>query len=114
MPSAASARDETVGKILLNLQRRFRAKAARAKEPGGEAPNAARVSVLARRALTAYTLGDGPVCLRRLARLARLFPPASRPPARGILLAMADRAGEEVTSEEMLLAVFLMRCVAEG
>ena len=103
------ARDETVGKILLNLQRRFRAKAAQAKDS-----HAARVSVLAKRALAAYTLGGGAACLRRLARLARLLPPASRPPARGILLALADRTGEEVTPEEVLLAVFLARCVAEG
>ena len=48
------ARDETVGKILMNIQRRYRARAAQGKEPG-----AARISILAKRTLAAFTLGDG-------------------------------------------------------
>ena len=53
------ARDETVGKILLNVQRRFRARASQGKDP-----NAARVAALAKQALAAYVKPETAVPLR--------------------------------------------------
>ena len=103
------ARDETVGKILMNIQRRYRARAAQKKEPG-----AARISVLAKRALSAYTLGDNRVCLDRLARMARLLPSDPVLPACEILLALDARAGEAPSGEEVLLGVFLVRRMTGG
>jgi hypothetical protein len=67
------ARDETVGKILVNIQRRHRARAAQTKEP-----NAARIYALAKSALLAYTLGDSTLCISRLNRLAQLVPLEAR------------------------------------
>ena len=99
----AYARDETVGKILLNLARRYRARAAQKKEA-----SAARISVYAKQALTAYTSGDYTACLRRLIRLAALLPAASDSPARAILTALGTLPGS-VGVEEALLAVFLVR-----
>jgi hypothetical protein len=99
----AYARDETVGKILLNLARRYRARAAQKKEA-----SAARISVYAKQALTAYTSGDYTACLRRLIRLAALLPAASDSPARAILTALGTPPGS-VGVEEALLAVFLVR-----
>ena len=103
------ARDETVGKILMNIQRRYRARAAQKKEPG-----AARISILAKRALAAYTLGDNKACLDRLARLARLLPSDPALPACEILLALDARDGETPSGEEVLLGVFLVRRLTGG
>lgn len=103
------ARDETVGKILLNIQRRYRARAAQGKEP-----NAARISVLAKRALTAFTVGDNALCLHRLARLARLIPSDPILPACEILQALDERMQKTPSSEEVLLAVFLVRRMTGG
>jgi len=103
------ARDETVGKILMNIQRRFRARAAQGKEPG-----AARISILAKRALAAFTLGDDRACLDRLARMARLMPSDPILPACEILLALEARSGEAPSGEEVLLGVFLVRRMTGG
>ena len=103
------ARDETVGKILLNIQRRYRARAAQKKEPG-----AARISVLAKRALAAYTLDDNRVCLDRMARMARLMPSDPVLPACEILLALDARDGRAPSGEEVLLGVFLVRRMTGG
>ena len=103
------ARDETVGKILMNIQRRYRARAAQGKEPG-----AARISILAKRALAAYTLGDNKTCLARLARMARLLPSDPVLPACEILLALDARSGGAPSGEEVLLGVFLVRRMTGG
>lgn len=103
------ARDETVGKILMNVQRRYRARAAQKKEPG-----AARISILAKRSLTAYTVGDNKACLDRLARMARLLPSDPALPACEILLALDAREGEAPSGDEVLLAVFLLRRLTGG
>jgi len=103
------ARDETVGKILMNIQRRYRARAAQGKEAG-----AARISILAKRALAAYTLGDDGACLDRLARMARLMPSDPVLPAYEILLALDAREGEAPSGEEVLLGVFLVRRMMGG
>ncbi len=98
------ARDETVGKILLNLARRYRARAKQQKEG-----NAARISVSAKQALTAYTAGDYAACLRRLVKLAALLPAAEGSPARAILTALKAQTEYVIGVEEALLAVFLVR-----
>ena len=102
------ARDETVGKILLNIQRRHRARAAQLREP-----NAARISALAKRALIAYTGGENTVCVSRLNRLAQLAPIQSANTAAHqilSLLAFPDTETAPVSSpDEALLAVFLVR-----
>ena len=103
------ARDETVGKILMNIQRRYRARASQKKEPG-----AARISILAKRALAAYTLGDSRACLDRLTRLARLLPSDPALPACEILLALDARREEAPSEEEVLLGVFLVRRLTGG
>ncbi len=103
------ARDETVGKILMNIQRRYRARAAQGKEPG-----AARISILAKRALASYTLGDNKACLDRLARMARLMPSDPMLPACEILLTLDARGGEAPSGEEVLLGVFLVRRMMGG
>ena len=103
------ARDETVGKILMNVQRRYRARAAQREEPG-----AARISILAKRVLAAYTLGDSKTCLDRLARLARLLPSDPVLPACEILLALDARQEQAPSEEEVLLGVFLMRRMTGG
>ena len=95
------ARDETVGKILLNLARRYRARAKQTKDS-----RAARISVYAKQALSAYTLGDYAACLRRLVKLAALLPPALDSPASATLTALSR---QEMGVEEVLLAVFLVR-----
>lgn len=103
------AQDETVLKILMNIQRRFRTRAAQEK-----APNAARIAVLAKRALAAYTLSDNALCLSRLTRMARLLPSDPMFPACEILLALDARKETTVSSEETLLAVFLVRRMTGG
>ena len=103
------ARDETVGKILMNIQRRYRVRAAQRKEPG-----AARISILAKRALTAYTVGDNQVCLDRLTRIARLMPSDPVLPACEILLALDARGEKTPSGEEVLLGVFLVRRMTGG
>ena len=106
------ARDETVGKILLNLSRRYRTRAFSQKEA-----DAARISVYAKQALAAYTSGDLTRCLSRLVRLASLLPPAPGAPAPAILQALGERAeppGAETEIEEALLAVFLVRRLIGG
>lgn len=106
----SSAREETVGKILSSLQRRHRAKAAQ-----GNAPNAARVAALAKRALAAYLTGENSLAVRRLARLARLLPPEPYPTAQELLRKLNARAQNPetpVNAEEALLAVFLIRRLA--
>ncbi len=97
------ARDETVGKILINLARRYRARAAQKKEAG-----AARIAVYAKQALAAYTSGDNALCLDRLTRLAALLPTAPGTPAWTILEALR-RLPSPLQAEEVLLAVFLVR-----
>ncbi len=105
------ARDETAGKILLNIQRRYRARAAQAKEP-----NAARISALAKRALIAYTTGENALCIKRLNHLARFLPTEhDLGAAREILGDLAARVpgnAEEISVDECLLAVFLVRRMA--
>jgi len=101
------ARDETVGKILLNLGRRYRARASSKKEA-----NAARISIYAKQALAAYTSGDMALCLDRLVRLAALLPPVPGVPAQAILRALKEHAPPEI--EEVLLAVFLVRRLTGG
>ncbi len=100
------ARDETVGKILINLSRRYRARAAGKKEA-----DAARISVYAKQALAAYTSSQSAVCIGRLTRLARLLPPMPGIPALSILEAL-DRSANPPEWEEVLLAVFLVRRLA--
>lgn len=111
----AYARDETVGKILMNIQRRYRGRALRERQP-----QAARLSVRAKQALEAYTGGDMTACLRRLAQIVTLLP--SEGERRGAslaarqalqtLYARAER-GIGATSEEVLLGVFLVRLLTE-
>jgi len=101
------ARDETVGKILLNLGRRYRTRASAKKEA-----NAARISIYAKQALAAYTSGDMARCLDRLVRLAALLPPVPGVPAQAILRALREHAPPEI--EEVLLAVFLVRRLTGG
>ena len=106
------ARDETVGKILLNVQRRYRARASQGKDP-----DAARVAALAKQALAAYASGDLSRCVRRLARLARRLTGEPSAPALEILTALEARARDEsrpTMPEEALLAVFLVRRLAGG
>ena len=98
------ARDETVGKILLNLGRRYRSRAAQKKDLA-----AARISVYARQALAAYTTNDYNVCLSRLVRLVALLPPAPDSPASRTLTALSALPETEIGVEEVLLAVFLVR-----
>jgi len=102
------ARDETVGKILLNIQRRYRARAQRRE------PKAARISILAKRTLTAYTVNDNGLCLQRLARLARLMPSEPLLPACEILMALEAREQQTPSAEEVLLGVFLVRRMTGG
>ncbi len=98
------ARDETAGKILLNLARRYRARASQKKEIG-----AARISVHAKQALAAYTSGDYAACLGRLVRLTALLPAASESPALSILTVLEAQPAGEIGVEEALLGVFLVR-----
>ncbi|MGI4787724.1 MAG: MFS transporter [Janthinobacterium lividum] len=102
------ARDETVGKILINLGRRYRTRAAQKKDG-----DAARISVYAKQALAAYTSGDNGRCLDRLIHLADKLPPVSELPARSILLALG-RQEKPPEIEEVLLGVFLVRRVTGG
>ena len=102
------ARDETVGKILMNIGRRYRARAAQKKEG-----DAARIAVYAKQALAAYTSGDNPRSVNRLVRLASLLPPAADSPARLILTALSRQDAPSQT-EEALLAVFLVRRMTSG
>ena len=105
------ARDETVGKILLNIQRRHRARAAQAKEP-----NAARIYALAKSALLAYTLGENTLCISRLNRLALLVQPETRTAVTHEILNLLAQENPEgsppSSSDEALLAVFLVRRLA--
>ena len=104
------ARDETVGKILLNVQRRFRARATQGKDP-----NAARVAALAKQALAAYAAGNNALSIRRLARMARRLTAEGDAPAQEILAALevqARDAARPIMPEEALLAVFLVRRLA--
>jgi len=103
------ARDETVGKILLNLSRRYRARASQKK-----GPEAARIAVYSKHALAAYTSGDNTYCVSRLVRLGSLLPSANTgSPASAILAALGEQAAPPET-EEVLLAVFLVRRLTEG
>lgn len=101
------ARDETVGKILLNLGRRYRTRASAKKEA-----NAARISVYAKQALAAYTSGNTALCVSRLVRLAALLPPVPGVPALMILRALGEQPPPDV--DEVLLAVFLVRRLTGG
>jgi HEAT repeat protein/MFS-type transporter involved in bile tolerance (Atg22 family) len=101
------ARDETVGKILMNLGRRYRTRASQKKEAG-----AARISIYAKQALAAYTFGDLARCVNRLVRLAALLPPVPGP-AQAILSAIEAQPRPPET-EEALLAVFLVRRLTGG
>lgn len=106
------ARDETVGKILLNIQRRFWARASQGKEA-----NAARISAGAKRSLSAYITGNYALCIARLNRMAQLLPsePAAAV-AQEILRLLPGTDGESngspLSSDEALLAVFLVRRLA--
>ena len=102
------ARDETVGKILLNLGRRYRTRAAQKKEG-----DAARISVYSKQALAAYTSGDNALCVDRLIRLARRLPSSADLPARTILEGLG-RQTNPAGMEEALLAVFLVRRLTGG
>ncbi len=103
------ARDETTTKILTNIQRRYRTRAAQG------ATGAARVAARARQALAAYARGDLTHCLRLLTRLARL-PTLGRAgqPAVLCLEALAGREGEQASPEEVLLALFVVRQITDG
>jgi len=102
------ARDETVGKILLNLGRRYRARASQKKEA-----DAARIAVYAKQALAAYTSGENSLCVSRLVRLTALIPAAAGGPAEMILTALGKQA-DSPQIEEVLLAVFLVRRLTGG
>ena len=102
------ARDETVGKILINLGRRCRTRAAQKKET-----EAARIAVYARQALAAYTAGDNALCLNRLIRLAALLPSVPGVSAAFILRALGEQPAPPQV-EEALLAVFLVRRLTGG
>lgn len=105
------ARDETVGKILLNIQRRVRARTAR-----GLPSQYSRIAVRAKQALEAYAQGNSSVALNRLAKIVDFVP---SPPdesvkdraLRSTLHAMSGdgHQAEPVSAEEVLLAVFLIR-----
>nr|MDQ2687630.1 MFS transporter [Armatimonadota bacterium] len=106
------ARDETVGKILMNIQRRCRTRAVRERLPG-----AARLSVRVKQALEAYVSGDMGECLRRLAQAGALTSASESegallPAARESLATLAGR-GRDTSAEEVLLGVFLVRLVTE-
>ncbi len=104
------ARDETVGKILLNIRRRLRARAKRAQDTQD-----ARIAVRAEQALEAYIHGDLRRTLTRLAQIGRIVMPrtdrVSDGPAFDTLCALEARVAhhQAVTPEEALLAVFLVR-----
>jgi HEAT repeat protein/MFS-type transporter involved in bile tolerance (Atg22 family) len=108
------ARDETVGKILLNIQRRFRARAARADQS-----HSARVVVRAKQALEAYVRGDLTRSLRRLCQIGELVNGGAEDTRRlsafQTLCGLADRAARQasVSPEEALLAVFLVRLLTD-
>lgn len=107
-----SARDETVGKALLTLQRRFLARATRERQPGS-----ARLAVRARQALAAYVEGDSAGCIVRLSQLAHALPEPVGAGARralGLLQMRAQQAGRDTSMEEALLAVFLARPLADA
>ncbi|MBV9849253.1 MAG: MFS transporter [Armatimonadetes bacterium] len=109
----ADARDETVSKILTTIQRRYRARAAQ------QVPGAARVAARARQAMASYARGDLSACLHRLTQLMRMLGggDAARQPAVACLEALqarGERTGEPPTPEEVLLAVFLVRQMAEA
>jgi HEAT repeat protein/MFS family permease len=102
------ARDETVGKILINVGRRYRTRASQKNEA-----KAARISIYAKQALAAYTSGTYALCLARLIRLAALLPTGADLPAHSILRALSDLKNPP-GAEEALLAVFLVRRLMEG
>ncbi len=101
------ARDETVGKILLNVSRRYRTRASQKKEA-----NAARISIYAKQALAAYTSSNNARCIDRLVRLAAQTP-AVPGPAAAILQALGEQV-HPPGAEEALLAVFLVRRLTGG
>lgn len=105
----SSARDETVSKILLHLQRRY---AVRAKQK--KLGSAARLSIRIRQALRAYVGGDLCECLRRLGQFGSLCEDTARAE---ILVALGRRAearADACPPEEALLGVFLARQLSEG
>ena len=108
------ARDETVGKILLNIQRRFRARASRAGEV-----QAARVSVRAKQALEAFVLSDLRQASVRLGQIGLLMTEGGRVMGDVLVVqtlsALEERSitAGEITPEEVLLAVFLVRMLTD-
>lgn len=104
------ARDETVTKILTNLQRQFLA-----REPA----IAPRLAVRIRQALEAYVRGDYAGCIERLGLGAKLLslgerdsePYTAEQAAVSVMVTLAERAhaGVPVGPEEVLLMVFLFR-----
>ena len=108
----AYARDETIGKILMNIQRRYRTRAVRDRLPA-----AARLSVRVRQALDAYVSANMEDCLRRLAQAGVLASGREEGDrlsggAHEALATLAARRGA-VSSEEVLLGVFLVRLLTD-
>jgi HEAT repeat protein len=110
------ARDETVTKTLINIEKRLRAQARR----GTGGSSAARRAIRARQALAAFAADDMPGTLHRLAQLAQI-PPTYHAEREGLavqVLSEMDRAARsnlrEVEPEEALLAVFLARLLTDA
>ena len=108
----AFARDEVVSRTLMSVQRRLQSRAKR-----GNLPNAARMAARARQALEAYAAGHLSECLSRLRNLTDLIEVSERnEPVRRVLRWLDNRRegkDSEVETEEVLLAVFLVRMVTE-
>lgn len=110
------ARDEAVGKILLNIQRRFRARAAR-----GSSPQASRIAVRAKQSLGEYARGDFGLALGRLVQIAEIVPPRDNEmdadrERRRTLGAMGERCRQTglASAEEVLLGIFLIKNLLEN
>ncbi len=105
------AREETISKALLNIQRRYRARATQRTQPG-----AARLAVRARQALETYIKGDTNAAIQKLSLLTDHQSKAQEfglkeELARKTLQMLSERAGADqgMTGEEALLAVFLVQ-----
>ncbi len=110
----AGGRDETVSKILLNMQRRFR------QQARGRGSRMLRLAVRARQAMTAYAGGDEVECLHRLALLAQLAGATLSLQNRHlnqaivhVLTTLDHKSSSPTQSEEALLAVFLTRLLMD-
>ena len=108
----AFARDEVVSRTLMSVQRRLQSRAKR-----GGLSGSARMAARSRQALEAYAAGRSAECLSRLRKLMDLSETTEKnEPSRRVLQWLDDRRrgkDADVETEEILLAVFLVRMVTE-